>query len=267
MVELKKDVIKMNTDVLSDLIIDKIYSVSTIYTEESNGAKRKNRQRWALVIKYEGETCYVSNGKKYVSNINNIALLPKGCDYDWICKKSGHFSIVEFECEKTYHDIFSFNVKNGEQYHRIIKKMEINRTLKKTAYILDELKDLYGLISSLLKNDAIKYMPSTQKQKILPAIEYIAQNYNKRIYNDELSSVTGLSTVYFRKLFKDVMGISPISYIQSVKMGKAKKMLNSDYSSITDIAYSLGYNNVYEFSRDFKKYTGISPSKYVRQHL
>lgn len=133
--------------------------------------------------------------------------------------------------------------------------------------MLDELKDLYGLISSLLKNDAIKYMPSPQKQKILPAIEYIAQNYNKRIYNDELSSVTGLSTVYFRKLFKDVMGISPISYIQSVKMGKAKKMLNSDYSSITDIAYSLGYNNVYEFSRDFKKYTGISPSKYVRQHL
>lgn len=192
--------------------------------------------------------------------------MPKGCDYDWVCIKSGHFSIVEFECEKTYHDIFSFNVKNGEQHHKIIKKMEVARTLKNTAYMLDELRDLYSIISSLLKASESTYIQSSKKQKILPAIEYIAKNYNKRIYNDELSSVTGLSTVYFRKLFKDVMGISPISYIQSVKMGKAKKMLNSDYSSITDIAYSLGYNNVYEFSRDFKKYTGISPLKYSKQY-
>lgn len=80
-----------------------------------------------------------------------------------------------------------------------------------------------------------------------------------------MSSVTELSTFYFRKLSKDVMGLSPISYIQSVKMSKAKKMLNSDYSSMTDIAYSLGYNNVYEFSIHFKNYTGISPLKYSQQ--
>lgn len=121
----------MNVDVLSDLIINKIYFVSTIYTEENTGAKRRNRQRWALVIKYEGETCYLSNGKEYISNINNIALLPKGCDYDWICTKSGHFSIIEFECEKTHHGIFSFNVKNGEQYYKSIKKMEVARALKR----------------------------------------------------------------------------------------------------------------------------------------
>lgn len=257
----------MNVDVLSDLIINKINFVSTIYTEENTGAKRRNRQRWALVIKYEGETCYLSNGKEYISNINNIALLPKGCDYDWICTRSGHFSIVEFECEKTYHSIFSFNVKDGEQYYKIIKKMEVARALKKAAYALDELRDMYGIIASLLKSAEATYIHSSKKQKILPAIEYIAKNYNKHICNDELSSVTGLSTVYFRKLFKEAMGVSPINYIFSVKMNKAQKMLNSDYSSITDIAYSLGYNNVYEFSRDFKKYAGISPSKFAKQHI
>ena len=300
MVESKEDVIKMNTDVLSDLIINRIDSVSTIYTKENTGSKRRNRPQWALVIKYEGETRYVSGGKEYVSNIHHIAVLPKGCDYDWICKKSGHFSIVEFECEKTYPDIFLFHVKNGESIHKTIEKMEAKRTLKETAYRLDELRDLYGILSFLIKNAEPTYVCSSKKQKILPAIEYIAQHYTmctkptscrtflahgevsalksletsvtfcghytKRIRNDELASVTGLSTVYFRKLFKDVMGISPMRYVQSVRMGKAEKMLNSDYSSITDIAYSLGYNNVYEFSRDFKKYAGISPSKYAERY-
>lgn len=54
------------------------------------------------------------------------------------------------------------------------------------------------------------------------------------------------------------MGMSSTAFIQSVKMKKAMEMLQSDYASITAIAYSLRYNNVYEFSRSFKNYTGIS---------
>ena len=58
------------------------------------------------------------------------------------------------------------------------------------------------------------------------------------------------------------MGTSPISYVHELRIKKAKEMLKSDYGSITDIAQSLGYLNIYDFSRTFKKYVGISPSKY-----
>lgn len=257
----------MDYEILSDLIITRIHSISTIYTEKNAVSSRQNRHHWALVVKYEGETVYTSEGKEYISNINNIAVLPKGSDYSWYCKKAGHFSVVEFECEKTCSHIFSFCVKNGERFHQAIQKAEFNRTLKKKAYRPDELSVLYHLIASLLKTTEQPHIPSNKKQKILPAIEYIAKNYTKPIRNDELSSVTGLSTVYFRKLFKEVTGESPINYIKSIKIKKACKILQSDYSSISDIAYSLGYNNVYEFSRDFKKHIGISPLKYAKQHL
>ena len=257
----------MDIEVLSELIIKKICSVSTMYNEKNSHSVRKNRPLWALVIKYEGETHYASNGNDYVSNINNIAVLPKGCDYSWRCTKSGHFSIVEFECDKSHNGIFSFNVKNGEVYLKTIKKMEVNRTLKKTAYSLDELSALYSLLSSLIKTSVQKYVPSDKERKILPAVKYIAQNYDKGICNGELAEVTGLSAVYFRKLFKEVTGVSPIRYVHLIKMKKAEEMLKSDYSCITDIAYSLGYNNVYEFSRDFKKHMGLSPLKYAKSLL
>lgn len=255
----------MDTEILSNLIITKIHSISTMYTEKNTGAKRNNRPVWAFVIKYEGETRYKSNGREYISNTNNIAILPKGCDYDWCCVESGHFSIIEFECDKSCSGIFTFNVKNGETYLEIVKKMEIDRALRKNTCKLDEFKNLYSLISYLLKTIEKKYVPSDREQKISKAIEYIAQNYNKHICNDELADVADLSVVYFRKLFKDTMGMSPIRYVRMFKIKKAKEMLKSDYSSITDIAFSLGYNNVYEFSRDFKKCTGISPSKYKKQ--
>lgn len=256
----------MNNEVLSNLIIKRIHSISTMYTEKQANVSRQNRPLWALVIKFEGETVYTSGGKNYISNLNNIALLPKGSNYDWCCKECGHFSIIEFECEKSCPDIFTFNVKNGEHFLKTIQKMEVNRTLKKTGYMLDEMHDLYGLISSLLKSSDTAYISSDKKQKITPAIEYIAKNYNKHISNDELATVSGLSTVYFRKIFKETMGDSPINYIKYIKIKKAKKMLQSDYSSITDIAYSLGYNNVYEFSREFKKHIGVSPLNYAKQH-
>lgn len=256
----------MDYSILSDLIITKIYSASTMYTEEKTGSKRRNRPAWALVIKYEGETVYSSGGKSYISNINNIVILPKGCDYDWHCTKSGHFSIIEFDCQKSSSQILPFKIKNAEILLNAIKKIEINHTLKPYAYKLEELKTLYDTLLSLLKTAEKKYTPSAKENKISPAINYIAENYNKRICNEDLAAITGVSTVYFRKIFKEAMGVSPINYIQSVKMKKAADMLKSDYSCISDIAASLGYNDIYEFSKSFKKHSGIAPSQYAKRY-
>ena len=254
----------MREEILSELVVRKIHSVSTVYTEKKTTAKRKNRALWALIIKYEGETRYLCGGREYRSDLHHIAVLPKGSDYDWYCVESGHFAVIEFDCDTTYPEILSFPVKNGEALLNVIKRMEVNRTLKKPSFALDEFRDLYGLLSALLQTVGEKYVPSAKERKIRPAVEYIAENSHLQIRNEELARVTGLSEVYFRKLFREVTGMSPMSYVLSVKMKKAKEMLGSDYSSITDIAYSLGYRSVYDFSRSFKKFTGESPTHYAK---
>ena len=99
-------------------------------------------------------------------------------------------------------------------------------------------------------------------KKLLPVIEYISKNLSNEIKNDDLAKMIGVSTVYFRKLFAQVYGMSPMNYVKNLRIKKAKEMLRSDHGSITDIAFSLGYSNIYDFSRDFKKRTGTPPSKY-----
>ena len=257
----------MNLNILPNLIIKKVYSASTMYTEKNSRTIKNNRPCWAVVIKYEGETVYVSKGKSHISNINNLVILPKGCSYEWTCTSSGHFSTIEFESELVYDDIFCFSVKNGEKILKLFKELEHKGIIKNSMYSIESIRDVYSIIIMIAQEMQNKYLPSKKLVKIEPATNYISQYYNTNITNDKLAHLTGLSTVYFRKLFTEIHGTSPIYYIHNLRVNKAKEMLKSDYSSIGDIAESLGYLNIYDFSRTFKKFTGISPSKYVKQFL
>lgn len=252
----------MNSCDLSDLVITKVYSASTLYTPENTKLKRNDRQQWAVVIKYEGETVYTSNGKQFLSDLNHMVLLPKGCSYDWQCTISGHFSIIEFECEQVFSEPLSFLVKNSEKILKMFKDLEYKRNLKKPMVEIESIRDTYSILLSLEQTESEPYFPGEKQQKIAPAIEYISQNYHKSITNDALAALTGLSTVYFRKLFTGAMGVSPITYVHQFRIEKAKEMLKSDYGTLSDIAQSLGYPSLYDFSRAFKKYTGVAPSKY-----
>lgn len=252
-------------ELLSNLIITNVRMVSTLYTPANKAVTRKNRERWAVVLKYEGETVYTANGKAFLSDLGHVVVLPKGCSYDWTCTMPGHFSIIEFESESTYPEPVSIPVKNGEKILRMFKELESKRNLRHSMSLPESIRDTYSILLQLTTAAPERYMPTQKQKKIAPAIDYISQHYNTDITNDLLSALTGLSTVYFRKLFTELMGLSPIAYVQRLRIEKAMEMLKSDYSSLSDIAQTLGYPNIYDFSRAFKKHTGIAPSKYAQR--
>lgn len=254
----------MDIDVLSQLIIKHVYSASTIYTEKNMRTKRIKRPCWGIVMKFEGETVYTSGDRRYVSNKNNIFVLPKGSSYEWLCVEAGHFSIIELECDLEYDEIMCFPVKEGEKLLKMFHEIEYKQMMKNDMYDIESIRDCYSIILKLVASSEKRYFSNEKQKKIAPAVEYIAKNYNERLTNEYLATVCGLSTVYFRKLFTDIFGVSPITYIQDLRVKKAKEMLRSDFGSISDVAQSLGYTSIYDFSRTFKKHTGISPMKYAK---
>ena len=58
-----------------------------------------------------------------------------------------------------------------------------------------------------------------------------------------------------------------MQYVNKIRMEKAIEILDSDYGTITNLAESLGYQNVYHFSSAFKKYYGLSPLQYKHEFL
>ncbi|MGO4374436.1 helix-turn-helix transcriptional regulator, partial [Paenibacillus sp. MCAF20] len=79
----------------------------------------------------------------------------------------------------------------------------------------------------------------------------------------ELAELAGMSEKYFILYFKQALGITPGSYIYQLKMNRARELLYSRTFSIQQIAGLLGYPDPYSFSKAFKKYYKVPPSKFV----
>lgn len=97
-------------------------------------------------------------------------------------------------------------------------------------------------------------------------IEYIEQSIAERLTLQSVSEHFFLSEFHFSRLFKMITGKSLKQYILGRKLAVAVEKLNNPLNTITDIAYDLGFEYPEVFSRDFKKWFGISPAVYRNGH-
>ncbi|MDP4118763.1 MAG: AraC family transcriptional regulator [Bacillota bacterium] len=96
------------------------------------------------------------------------------------------------------------------------------------------------------------------------AIDYINNNFHLPISVEELAKLLRIDRKYFCAIFKGETGISPIQYILSLKVSKASQLLIDTSFSIGEIARSVGYDDLFTFSRMFHQQTGVSPSQFRR---
>ncbi len=94
------------------------------------------------------------------------------------------------------------------------------------------------------------------------AIHYMQERINDNISLQELSSQYNYSVSRFSNLFRQKTGYAPIDYFLQMKMQKACQQLNFSDRPIKDIAFGLGFDDPYYFSKRFRKNIGMSPKKY-----
>ncbi|MFP4444517.1 MAG: PocR ligand-binding domain-containing protein [Spirochaetia bacterium] len=97
---------------------------------------------------------------------------------------------------------------------------------------------------------------------IYKAIDYIKKNYMRKISLIEVADYVMLSPSYFSKLFKNEMGSTFNTFLNQVRIDRAKTLLMDHTVPLVDIAFLIGYEDQSYFSKVFKKLTGISPGKY-----
>ncbi|MCZ8511090.1 helix-turn-helix domain-containing protein [Paenibacillus filicis] len=99
------------------------------------------------------------------------------------------------------------------------------------------------------------------KKMIEEAMLYMQEHYRNDISLDELAEHCGTNVFMLSRSFKQVTGKNFIDYLTELRMAKAKELLRNSERKINDIAEQVGYQHSY-FNRIFKKYEGITPTRY-----
>ena len=136
----------------------------------------------------------------------------------------------------------------GNEISEIFENMELaHREVPIPVFKLKTM--LYQLFYNLFNPEA--------DSPVKPAIDYITKHYNENLPVKEYADACNLSESYFRKIFNDFTGMSPIEFRNSIRFKEAKKLYRQNLSTV-EIAERTGFCDENYFSKMYKRYNGAS---------
>jgi AraC-like DNA-binding protein len=121
---------------------------------------------------------------------------------------------------------------------------------------------LLQVIGEICRGHAPSGKSSGQSRAIASAAAYIHEHADQELDVGRLAAAVSLSTSHFRKLFRETQGRSARNMHRAARMRRACQMLAYSSMNVSQIADSLGFSTVHNFSRAFRQVTGRSPRRY-----
>nr|WP_288627454.1 helix-turn-helix domain-containing protein [uncultured Roseburia sp.] len=150
------------------------------------------------------------------------------------------------------------------------------RSLLSSLYIeLYRIESLGGVNPDSVKPDSAELDTLNERKKegeiaenslvISPALDYIEENYMQQFTIEYLADLCHWSPTHFRRVFHDIMGTSPLDYVNNTRILKSCILLRSTEHSILDISEMVGFRSVSSFNRYFIKLMQLPPREYRKQ--
>lgn len=125
--------------------------------------------------------------------------------------------------------------------------------------------DLSAIVKSMVKSAAaqVQSFNKAHSGKIAERLqEYINNHLQEDISLNDLADFCHLSPPYVSKLFKDTLNMGFVEYINTLRVSRAKKLLEETKMTVEQIGFQVGFNNVRSFMRTFKQYENTTPGQY-----
>lgn len=155
-----------------------------------------------------------------------------------------------------------YDPKSYDNSSEIIKNMALQIS-SPFALEVESQAIIHVLISRFLAGAISKI--SHADKRLIRVLDYIDEHIHEPISIEQLADLTFLSKDHLIRLFKKHMNDTPVKYINRKKIEKAQLMMLLDDSSIQEMSFTLGFENISYFNRLFKKMTGETPTSYKRR--
>ena len=224
---------------------------------------------------------YIASGKAYfyfgdevlVAPAGHIVLYRPGVSqlYEYFLEDSAEVCWVHFTgyeagalMDKTgFADTISLYCGASPAFQELFRQMIRELQLKRPCF--EEFLTLYlqqllaEVQRSRLEVSSIHYRCS---KEIAAAIHYFNEAFAREINIEDYALSQHMSVCWFIRSFKRYTGVTPLQYITTIRINKARELLKDSDYSVQEIGSLVGYDNQLYFSRMFKKQTGCSPSQY-----
>lgn len=164
---------------------------------------------------------------------------------------------------------FCHKLTNSEEGYDEIKKqfLRIVNPSSTSFSQANQIVALYEILLCLMQNKKMRHKKkspfvSVRDENIKKVMAYIEENLQKKISLKDLSGIFPMSEKYFCSFFKKQTNLTPVEYINRLRISKASDLLMLSDMNVTEISLECGFESLSYFIRQFKKITGVTPNQY-----
>ncbi|CAG7650963.1 HTH-type transcriptional activator RhaS [Paenibacillus solanacearum] len=122
-----------------------------------------------------------------------------------------------------------------------------------------------SILRFILQHLTVRREAEGASKGIDQSIGYMLKHYHEKIKLTALSEIAGLTQTSYSRSFKKAKGVTPVEYLNGIRIDSSKRLLQEPSRSIKEVADTVGFGNEFYFSRMFKRAIGISPVMYARR--
>ncbi len=142
-------------------------------------------------------------------------------------------------------------LKEKEPFSRLLSLLEILKELEKADNYTILNAGGFVLEASFQDNDRINII-----------FNFVKGEFTRSISLDEISKKVSMTNPAFCRYFKKITGKTFTHFVNEYRLAHAAKLLHEKQISITDVCFESGFNNFSHFNKQFKAFTGKTPSEY-----
>ncbi len=226
-----------------------------IYDDKLNTHAHQYAQ---LILPIHGVLHIETDYKKLTVENDHLFFLPPDCTHTFIAGVSNEFLVL---------DISDIMVSKYDMEKMVGgKQLLFDDRWKAIRYLLLSEADDKKYSSSI--NDLFLYCYRFITDGNIPdSIRYINKHFSENIDLRKLADIEHYNISYYSVWFKNNMNVSPIEYIQNLRVKKAKELLLNTNYTILQIAQMVGYKNNSSLTRVFKELEKMTPAEYRVKNL